>query len=691
MATTAIIETKFGEIEVEFFADKAPGHVKNFQDLAKQGFYDGTTFHRVIPGFMIQGGDPEYQGPEAARRERHGSGGPGYSIKAEFNDTPHKRGVLSMARSSSPDSAGCQFFICVGRFGLPRSPVHGVRQGRARHRGRRPDRECGARRAGQPEGPDRHEGPHRRLRRSLDARPSVRQGGHAVAACARGRLPSEPAGAKPRVRRSSRRAPPVSHAGSVEIEVKLRVASPEAASSLLVRSGARRVEARHFEDNRLFDDAAGSLRARGVSLRLRRTPAAVRPSPTRAPGASRDGLKAREERETNMEDADAMQAILLALGLSPVFRYQKYREVWALGEAEVVVDETPIGQLPRDRGRSRRDPRRRFEARLLAARVRRRVLRRRYSWPRAARGTCSSREGDDPGRGPGRAHAAAECARRQARAAQCSIGRSSTGRWNVWRARVSATWSSTRITCRARSGAQSATAMRFGLRVRFSHEAEILGTGGGPRRVRRWLGEGPVLLVNGDAWFDFDLRALVRLPPRARRARDTRPAAQSRTHDLRPDRHGSWRRDPLPGGEASPRGTARSRSSPASTSSTRRCSGGFPSGAATACAICTRRSLPRASALLGVRVKGAWYDFGGPSLYLASQLALLRGSSTRATCLVDPARAGGFGRCARAGDRRGRQRHRGGRRGSPQRVVGRRRRRGRGRGRRQRSWRAACG
>jgi peptidyl-prolyl cis-trans isomerase B (cyclophilin B) len=108
----AIIETRFGEIEVEFFPDKAPGHVKNFLDLARKGFYDGTTFHRVIPGFMIQGGDPNTK-DLSAPRERHGTGGPGYTIKAEFNETPHKRGVLSMARSQSPDSAGCQFFICV--------------------------------------------------------------------------------------------------------------------------------------------------------------------------------------------------------------------------------------------------------------------------------------------------------------------------------------------------------------------------------------------------------------------------------------------------------------------------------------------------------------------------------------------------------------------------------------------------
>jgi peptidyl-prolyl cis-trans isomerase B (cyclophilin B) len=111
-APRAIIETKFGEIEIEFLNDKAPGHVKNFIDLAKKGFYDGTTFHRVIPGFMIQGGDPNTKDPQGSR-SRHGTGGPGYQIKAEFNDTPHKRGVLSMARSQSPDSAGSQFFICV--------------------------------------------------------------------------------------------------------------------------------------------------------------------------------------------------------------------------------------------------------------------------------------------------------------------------------------------------------------------------------------------------------------------------------------------------------------------------------------------------------------------------------------------------------------------------------------------------
>ena len=106
----AVIETKFGKIEVQFFKDKAPGHVKNFKDLAKKGFYDGTIFHRVIPGFMIQGGDPNTKSDD---RSNHGMGGPGYSIKAEFNDTPHKRGILSMARSQDPNSAGSQFYIVV--------------------------------------------------------------------------------------------------------------------------------------------------------------------------------------------------------------------------------------------------------------------------------------------------------------------------------------------------------------------------------------------------------------------------------------------------------------------------------------------------------------------------------------------------------------------------------------------------
>ena len=107
----AVLETKFGNITLKFFPDTAPGHVNNFIDLAKKGVYDNTVFHRVIPGFMIQGGDPLSKDP--AKRRAYGTGGPGYTIKAEFNDRPHKRGTLSMARGGSPDSAGSQFFICV--------------------------------------------------------------------------------------------------------------------------------------------------------------------------------------------------------------------------------------------------------------------------------------------------------------------------------------------------------------------------------------------------------------------------------------------------------------------------------------------------------------------------------------------------------------------------------------------------
>ncbi len=99
-----------GEIVIRFFPDVAPGHVKNFVKLSQEGFYDGTTFHRVIPGFMIQGGDPNSKNPD---RSMHGMGGPGYKVKAEFNSKPHKRGIVSMARANDPDSAGSQFFICV--------------------------------------------------------------------------------------------------------------------------------------------------------------------------------------------------------------------------------------------------------------------------------------------------------------------------------------------------------------------------------------------------------------------------------------------------------------------------------------------------------------------------------------------------------------------------------------------------
>ena|SRR6266487_2062784 len=107
----AVIETKWGSMEIRFFPDKAPKHVENFIKLAKSGFYDKTIFHRVIPGFMIQGGDPNTK--DEKDKSKYGMGDPGYKIKAEFNDRPHVRGAVSMARSQDPDSAGSQFFIVV--------------------------------------------------------------------------------------------------------------------------------------------------------------------------------------------------------------------------------------------------------------------------------------------------------------------------------------------------------------------------------------------------------------------------------------------------------------------------------------------------------------------------------------------------------------------------------------------------
>ena len=101
----ATIDTNHGMITVELWDDVAPSHVKNFLDLGNSGFYDGLTFHRIIPSFVIQGGCPD----------GNGMGGPGHTVAAEFNDRQHEKGVLSMARSADPDSAGSQFFICLGR------------------------------------------------------------------------------------------------------------------------------------------------------------------------------------------------------------------------------------------------------------------------------------------------------------------------------------------------------------------------------------------------------------------------------------------------------------------------------------------------------------------------------------------------------------------------------------------------
>ncbi len=107
----AVIKTNEGEMVIEFWSDAAPKTVENFKKLARSGFYDGTTFHRIVKGFMIQGGDPNSKDP--AKENSYGQGGPGYKIKAEFNNHSHERGVISMARGPDPDSAGSQFFICL--------------------------------------------------------------------------------------------------------------------------------------------------------------------------------------------------------------------------------------------------------------------------------------------------------------------------------------------------------------------------------------------------------------------------------------------------------------------------------------------------------------------------------------------------------------------------------------------------
>jgi peptidyl-prolyl cis-trans isomerase B (cyclophilin B) len=107
----AVIKTSEGDMVVQFWTDAAPNTVENFKKLARQGFYDGTIFHRIVKAFMIQGGDPNSKDP--AKENRYGEGGPGYTIKAEFNDHSHDRGVISMARGQDPDSAGSQFFICL--------------------------------------------------------------------------------------------------------------------------------------------------------------------------------------------------------------------------------------------------------------------------------------------------------------------------------------------------------------------------------------------------------------------------------------------------------------------------------------------------------------------------------------------------------------------------------------------------
>ncbi len=107
----AVIKTSEGDMVVEFWTDAAPNTIENFKKLARAGFYNGTIFHRIVKAFMIQGGDPNSKDP--SKENRYGEGGPGYKIKAEFNDHSHERGVISMAREPDPNSAGSQFFICL--------------------------------------------------------------------------------------------------------------------------------------------------------------------------------------------------------------------------------------------------------------------------------------------------------------------------------------------------------------------------------------------------------------------------------------------------------------------------------------------------------------------------------------------------------------------------------------------------
>jgi peptidyl-prolyl cis-trans isomerase B (cyclophilin B) len=111
----AVLQTSMGVMVLKFFPDLAPGHVENFKKLAQKGFYDGTKFHRTMAGFMIQGGCPN---TKSGSPNTWGTGSPGYTIKAEFNKKPHVKGTLSMARSSDPNSAGSQFFICHGNAGF---------------------------------------------------------------------------------------------------------------------------------------------------------------------------------------------------------------------------------------------------------------------------------------------------------------------------------------------------------------------------------------------------------------------------------------------------------------------------------------------------------------------------------------------------------------------------------------------
>jgi len=112
-APHVLLKTKFGEMEIVLFPELAPKHVESFLKLVKSGYYNGTIFHRIIPGFMIQGGDPNTKDP--ANKNKYGTGGPGYTVPAEFSKVKHEKGILSAARTQDPNSAGSQFFIMVDK------------------------------------------------------------------------------------------------------------------------------------------------------------------------------------------------------------------------------------------------------------------------------------------------------------------------------------------------------------------------------------------------------------------------------------------------------------------------------------------------------------------------------------------------------------------------------------------------
>ena len=313
---------------------------------------------------MIQGGDPNTKDPKAAARARTARAGPGYTIKAEFNDTPHKRGIVSMARAQSPDSAGSQFFICVkDSCFLDRQYTAFGRVVRGMEVA---DKIVGAPR-------DARDNPNERVemkvKRASTLRPVRRERDQAARARARSRR----ARRSPRLGATCVRAAPLRRQPAVRRRRRL--------------AGRRRAAAA----------AAPHARPGGPDLQGPARGGRRREEPPRSSSRSADG-------------ADAAQAILARLGFRAVFRYQKYRETYHWQDVEIVVDETPIGTFLEIEGRPE-------AIHAAAAALGRRpedyitrLLRRALLRARAARATwCSAtpREGHGARRGPGHAHAAA--------------------------------------------------------------------------------------------------------------------------------------------------------------------------------------------------------------------------------------------------------------------------------------------